>query len=221
MNEQIKILFIYSTRNLFVRKKENIETIYTAALKIFAKFGYQKATVEDIAKTMNMTKGNLYLYVKNKKALYRETVSWALQKWQFRVATAVDRETDVKRRFEVMCFKAVEYLSQDDHLRRVLIHDPEIFPMFPEKDPFEEINQNSVLMIKTILEQGIEEKAFRKVNTERVSEIIFLIYKMFIIRTYIKRETEFMQQVFAETVELVTHGLFMESPLMGVEKTGT
>jgi len=194
-----------------VRKKENIETIYTAALKTFSRFGYQKTTVEDIAKTINMTKGNLYLYVKNKKDLYRGTVAWALQNWQLRVAAAVDRETDARRRFEVMCFKAVEYLSSDKYFRQVLIHDPDIFPMFPKKDPFEEINRNSVMMIKNILEQGIKEKVFRKVDVGRVSEIIFLIYKMFIIRTYIKNETDFMQQVFAETVELVTHGLFIES----------
>jgi AcrR family transcriptional regulator len=196
-----------------VRKKENIETIYTAALKTFALFGYKKTTVEDIAKTMNMTKGNLYLYVKNKKDLYRETVAWALQKWQIRVATAVDRETDARRRFEVMCFKAVEYLSNDKYFRQVLIHDPDIFPMFPEKDPFEEINLNSIQMIKNILDQGIKEKVFRKVDSGRVSEIIFLIYKVFIIRTYIKNETDFMQQLFAETVELVIHGLYTESSI--------
>jgi len=192
-----------------MRKKEKIETIYKAALKVFADFGYKKTTVEDIAKQLNMTKGNLYLYVKNKKELYRETVSWALQKWQMRVAEAIEEEVEVKNRFHVMCFKAVEYLSRDDNFRRVLIHDPDIFPMFPEQDPFKEINRNSVLMIKNILEQGIREKKFRKVDTERVSEIIFLIYKMFIIRTYIKNNNRFMKQVFAETVELLTLGLYI------------
>jgi len=194
-----------------VRKKENIETIYTAALKTFAKFGYKKTTVEDIGISLNMTKGNLYRYVKNKKQLYRETVSWALQNWQFRVGAAIEQEADIKARFQVMCFKAVEYLSEDQHLRQVLVHDPDIFPMFPDQDPFEEINRNSVLMIQNIIEQGIREKAFREVDVERVSEIIFLIYKMFIIRTYIKNESDFMQQVFAETVELVAHGLFVKT----------
>jgi len=192
-----------------MRKKEKIETIYKAALKVFADYGYKKTTVEDIARQLNMTKGNIYLYVKNKKELYRETVSWALQKWQMRVREAIEKEVDVKKRFHEMCFKAVEYLSRDDHFRRVLIHDPDIFPMFPERDPFQEINRNSVLMIKNILEQGIREKKFREVDTERVSEIIFLIYKVFIIRTYIKNDNRFMQQVFAETVELLTLGFYI------------
>jgi len=193
-----------------MRKKEKIEVIYQAALNVFADFGYKKATVEDIAKQLNMTKGNLYLYIKNKKELYRETVSWALQKWQMRVVEAIEKEPDVQKRFYIMCFKAVEYLSMDDHFRRLLIHDPDIFPMFPERDPFEEINRNSVLMIQHVLEQGIREKKFRNVDTKRASEIIFLIYKMLIIRTYIKSKNHFMQQVFAETVELLTYGLFIE-----------
>ncbi len=209
LNEQINIFFIYSFKKGVMRKKEKIETIYKAALKVFADFGYKKTTVEDIARQLNMTKGNLYLYSKNKKELYRETVSWALQKWQMRVGEAIEKEVDAKNRFHVMCFKAVEYLSMDDNFRRVLIHDPDIFPMFPERDPFKEINRNSVLMIKNILEQGIREKKFREVDTERVSETFFLIYKMVIIRTYIKNKTSFMQQVFAETVELLTLGLFI------------
>lgn len=193
-----------------MRQKENIETIYAAALKIFAQHGYKKTTVADIAAAVDMTKGNLYLYAKNKKDLYRQAVSWALQKWQLRVATAIEQEPDARRKFEIMCFKAVEYLSQDRDFRRVLIHDPDIFPMFPETDPFEEINRNSVQMIRNILAQGIAEKQFRKINIDHASEAIFLVYKMFIIRTYIKNQNDFMQQVFSETVTLVTRGLYLD-----------
>ena len=194
-----------------MRKKEAIETIYRSSLRVFAEYGYRKATVEDIAGRLNMTKGNLYLYAKNKNDLYLKTVSHALLNWQARVREAIEKESDVRRQFLVMCFKAVEYLSKDNDLRRVLIHDPDIFPMFPVADPFHGINQNSKNMIKTIIERGIQEKKFRPVDARRVSEIIFLVYKMFIIRTYIKTEDQFMQQMFEQTVELLTEGLFIDS----------
>ena len=194
-----------------MRKKEAIETIYRASLRAFAEYGYRKATVEDIAGRLNMTKGNLYLYAKNKNDLYLKTVSNALLNWQARVREAIERESDVRRQFLVMCFKAVEYLSKDNDLRRVLIHDPDIFPMFPVADPFHEINQNSKNMIQNIIERGIQEKKFRPVDARKVSEIIFLVYKMFIIRTYIKTEDRFMQQMFEQTVELLTEGLFIDS----------
>ena len=193
-----------------MKPRENIETIYQVALAAFAEFGYRKTTMDDVAGRLHMTKGNLYLYVKNKKDLYHQTVSHALLKWQSKVLEAVERQKDVKRKFFTMCFKAVEYLAQDAELRQVLVRDPDIFPMFPLKDPFHEINRNSVELIKSILKQGIAEKVFRPVDPERISEVIFMVYKMFIIRMYIKTEKQQIHEMFEDTVDLFSLGLFLE-----------
>lgn len=193
-----------------MRQKEDMEQVFRAALGVFGKFGYAKTTMEDIAGRLNMTKGNLYLYVNGKKDLYHQSVAWALENWQNRVRQAVSDEAGAKQRFYAMCSKAVEYLSEDRDFREVLVHDPDIFPMFPDQDPFEAINNASRMMIKSILEQGIREKVFRSVDTDRVSEIFFMIYKMFIIRRYIVRKETSMEQDFSETVALMTQGLFMD-----------
>lgn len=193
-----------------MKPRENMETIYQVALSTFAEFGYRKTTMNDVAGRLNMTKGNLYLYVQNKKDLYHKTVSYALMKWQSKVLEAVERQKDIKRKFSVMCFKAVEYLAKDAQLRQLLIRDPDIFPMFPLKDPFYEINKNSVELIKAILKQGIAEKVFRAVDPERISEMIFMVYKMFIIRMYIKTEEKQIHEMFEDTVDLFSLGLFME-----------
>ena len=193
-----------------MRKKEAIETIYSAALAVFADFGYKKATLEDIAGRIGMTKGNLYTYAKSKEDLYRQTVSNAMVKWQSMVRERVEREPDVKQQFLVMCFKAVAYLSLHDDLRRVLVRDPDIFPMFPAEDPYFEINQASVEMIRRILARGMAEGKFRQVDLNKIPEIIFSIYKMFIIRLYIKEEKKEIQQMFEETVELLTTGFFLD-----------
>jgi AcrR family transcriptional regulator len=193
-----------------MKPRENIETIYQVALAAFAEFGYRKTTMDDVAGRLHMTKGNLYLYVKNKKDLYHQTVSHALLKWQSKVLEAVERQKDVKRKFFTMCFKAVEYLAQDAELRQVLLRDPDIFPMFPLKDPFHEINRNSVELIKSILKQGIAEKVFRPVDPERISEVVFMVYKMFIIRMYIKTDEKHIHEMFEDTVDLFSLGLFLE-----------
>ncbi len=193
-----------------MRKKEDLHTVYNAALSVFAEYGFRKSTLEDIAARLGMTKSNLYLYAKNKKALYHDTVAWALTRWQNHVRSAVAKARDPKSQFTVMCFKAVEYLSEDNDFRRVLIHDPEIFPMFPVEDPFHDINRRSVEMIKDILVRGIREKQFRHADPDRLSEVIFSIYKMVIIRTYIRTKDDEMKEVFANIFELMTRGLFVE-----------
>jgi AcrR family transcriptional regulator len=193
-----------------MRKKENIEAVYEAAMKVFAEYGFKKATVEEIAEELGMTKGNLYLYVKDKQDLYEKSVRYALLRWQGLVRVAIEAEVDVKKKFLVMGEKALEYLSRDDDLRRVLIRDPDIFPMFPVRDPYEVINRNSVNMIRSILKQGMEEGVFRTVNLKTLPEALFSIYKMLVIRAYIAQEGKSMRRMFAETMETVTLGIFRE-----------
>lgn len=193
-----------------MRNKENTEKIFSAALKIFSKYGYKKTTVEDIAKELNMTKGNLYLYVKDKKDLYHKVVEFALLRWQNYVRQAIHNESDPRNKFLTMCHKAVEYLSIDAEFRNILIHDPEIFPMFTNKDPYERINNNSVTMIKNILKEGIGKGLFRPVDISAMSKAIFSIYKMFVIRMYIRSEEKEVRSMFEQTLELITQGLFKQ-----------
>ena len=195
-----------------MRPKIPIEEIYNAALQVFAEFGYKKATVEDIAVKLDMTKGNLYFYAKNKKDLYEKTVSYALVNWQTLVRNEILKETSVKKQLLIMCQKAIDYLDEAHELRSILKRDPEIFPMFPASDPYEKINNHSIQMIRVILEKGISEKIFRPVNAERISTVIFSIYKMFIIRTYIQdnADKENIRGLFDETMDLATKGLFIK-----------
>ncbi|MCX8123821.1 MAG: TetR/AcrR family transcriptional regulator [Spirochaetes bacterium] len=193
-----------------MKKKENSEKIFSAALKVFAQYGYKKTTVEDIAKELNMTKGNLYLYVNNKKDLYHKAVEFALLRWQNYVREAIHKESDPRSKFLTMCHKAVEYLSIDADFRNILVHDPDIFPMFTDKDPYERINNNSINMIKTILKEGIEKGVFRSVNISAMSKAIFSIYKMFIIRMYIRSEAKEVRKMFEQTLDLITQGLFKQ-----------
>ncbi|WDP85554.1 MAG: TetR/AcrR family transcriptional regulator [Desulfobacter sp.] len=192
-----------------MKKKEDTKQIYKAALSVFSRYGFKKTTMDDVAGKLGMTKGNLYLYAKNKKALYIDMISWALKRWQSKVAKAVGNEKEIRQKFETLCQKAVDYLSEDKELHRILVNDPGIFPMFPDQDPFESINKKSVAMIRSILDQGIAAKVFRPVDTDQISQVIFLIYKVFIIQTYIKGQKVHIHKMLSETIGLMTHGLFL------------
>jgi len=55
-------------------KQYNLEQIYETALTVFAKFGFKKTAMRDVARELGMTQGNIYLYVKNKRDLYEKAV---------------------------------------------------------------------------------------------------------------------------------------------------
>lgn len=187
--------------------QQKLKELFQASLKVFARYGYKKATLEDIAAELGMTKGALYLYVKNKRDLYERTVAEALTRWQERVGEAVQKEADPVNKFTVLAYSAFQYLTEDEELRNVLVHDPEIFPMFPREDPYFAINERSRNMLKAVLKEGIEKKAFREVELESMVWLLFSMYKMFIIETYIIRGKESTLNLFNQALELVLQGL--------------
>mgnify|MGYP002152301686 CR=1 FL=1 len=187
--------------------EQKMQDVFTASLRCFARFGYKKATMEEIAGELGLTKGALYSYADNKEDLYQKTIADALTRWQDRVKDEVDKKNDPRDKFEVMSFKAFQYLAEDNDLRQVLVNDPNIFPMFPKEDRFYEINENSRKLLSSIIEEGIESGLFRQVDLESVSWLLFSIYKMFIIDTYIVSEKEATEKLFKDAVDLITHGL--------------
>ena len=192
-----------------MKKKEDIERIYQAALSAFSLHGYRKTTLEEVAGRLDMAPSNLYLYVKNKRELYHKTVIFALLRWQDRVLKDMEEQQSPEGKFLTMCRSAVFYLEKDEALRRLLILDPDIFPMFAEKDPYEYVNRASVALLTDMIKEGMAAGRFRKVDPETTAEAIFSVYKMLIIRSYIKMEKKAGLLLFEQILDLITSGLFI------------
>lgn len=188
-------------------KDVKLEKILEVSLKVFARFGYKKATMEDIATELGMTKGNIYLYVRDKRDLYEKSVSHALVKWQSRVFEQMSAETDVIRQFSVMSNRAFEYLAGDVDLHAILVNDQSIFPISFAEDRFREINKASMDMVRELIRRGIREKKFRKIDVESAVEFIFSVYIMFIIKTYVKHESRPTETMFSTGLDMLLNGL--------------
>lgn len=186
-------------------RKQN--DIFHASLRLFARFGYQKTTMDDVAAEVGMSKGNIYFYVSSKRDLYEKTVSSALQQWRETVAAAVARVDDVVEKFSVMARLSFEYLVDHEDLRAVLIKDPSIFTLTPREDRFYEINLGAMQLIKNIIAQGIAEGRFLPVDVDHTSELFFSIYIMFLIKRYVKSEGVSAARMYEEAMKIVLRGL--------------
>ena len=188
-------------------KKLTQEEIFETALKTFARYGFRRARVEDVAKDLNVAVGTLYRYVKDKKDLYERTVEFGIRSWQGRVMEAIQGMDNPLDKFRLMGMKGYDYLEQEPDLRQILMDDPTIFPLSPRKIRFPEIDSTSISLIKSILTDGVEQKVFRDVDIEATANILYSIYVMFIIKTYVKSEETSTRQMFEKGLELILHGL--------------
>jgi hypothetical protein len=114
--------------------------------------------------------------------------------WQSRVEQAVGGQTTAREKLTTLCESALYYLARDVEFCALLKNDPSIFPMFPTVDPYEEINRDSVRMIERLLTFGRETGEFRVIDAEGMAEVLFSIYKNFIIHTYINSEEDYTRQ---------------------------
>lgn len=188
-------------------KKYTLDQIYTAAIPIFARYGYKRARVEDIAEELEMVPGTLYRYVKDKRQLYENAVTSGLEKWQARVGESLETTDDPKEQFLLLCTQSYHYLAEDTDMRSILTNDPSIFPLSPRKVRFPKIDNTSLEMIKHLLKTGIEKGVFREVDVEQTAEFLYSIYVMFIIKTYVKSESSSSSQMYENGIDLILNGL--------------
>lgn len=190
-----------------MRQRLEENQLYEVALKQFANYGYKKATLEDIASELNMTGASLYSYAKNKQELYYRCVGYSLKKWQDHVNAAVSAITSPRLYFITLCKSSIEYLSKDKTLKTILKRDPNIFPLFPETDPYEDINKDSFFMLKAALDKGVESGTFSQIDTFKCTEILFSVYRNLIIETYINDGTDKVLELFPDMMQILLDGL--------------
>lgn len=190
-----------------MKRKQNETIIYEAALEQFAQRGYKKTTLESIGASLDMTNANLYCYAPSKQSLYHDSVAYAMTKWQNKVYEAIRNISDPTEKLAVLCDSAVLYLSEDTVFCRILKNDPDIFPMFPTVDPYEEINKKSVALLKETIQNGVDSGAFSPVNTDSTARFLFALYKTIIIEGYVQSEDENFIEAYYELKNVVLRGL--------------
>ncbi len=190
-----------------MKQRKDQSLIYDTAISVFARYGFKKTALDDVAALLNMTKSNFYRYVKSKEDLYEKAVSHGLRKWQTKVIESMNDKTDVVAQFKEMSRKAYFYLTEDKELSTIIKNDPSIFPISRKEDRYKEINNDSIGILKYIIKKGIKAKKFRSIKVEKTAEFIFSIYIMFINKTYVKSDNDDGTELFENGLSLILNGL--------------
>jgi len=111
------------------------QAILEAALTVFAARGYEAARLDDVAAEAGVAKGTLYLYFKDKQALFEELVLGALTPIMDRISAArlsPDIEPlDVVAMFFAL-FQSEVLATRRKHLLRLIIAEGPRFPAIAE-----------------------------------------------------------------------------------------
>ncbi len=157
-------------------KIERRESILAAAERVFVRKGISSATMEDIAREAELSKGALYLYFQSKDELFLSIALRAADEFGERYAAAISRKSD-KSGFEALSEGLHEYVryaqEQHDRFRAAMSWMSVEYPVDGNAPLFQEYSQASDrirnMAVDTILRGQADGSIRKDISAARMS----------------------------------------------------
>lgn len=136
------------------RKEQKKESIRRAALELFKLYGFEKVTINDIARSANVSQVTIYNHFGSKEELVREIMKTLLKTLLEKYRDTIKGEGTFIDKLEVLVFDKIEMLIQyqGEFAQKMIRVDPEIQQFFDDTW-WQEVNQ----LTKDLFEEGKRE----------------------------------------------------------------
>jgi AcrR family transcriptional regulator len=148
------------------------ECILVEAAKCFARFGFKKASVDEIAKQAGVGKGTVYLAADSKEDLYYQVLHREMRAWIAECSQVLDHRKPADKLLAELLGIAMGHLERHPLLCELLFGSTE--KTMPEwRDRFVELRALGRANLIEILRLGIRQGVFRKdLEVETVAALL-------------------------------------------------
>lgn len=148
------------------------EMIRKTAITIFARKGFYKTTVSEIAKDANIAVGTIYNYFHTKDDILNYIFEVEINRRTQLFDKIKSFEGSIEDKFKLFIEKNIEYMIKNPNLSRILNHENTNSINIPQ-NKIKELSEMMPYKIKEILDHAISNDIIRPINTEVASNIIF------------------------------------------------
>ena len=148
------------------------ECILHAAARAFARFGFKKASVEEIAKEAGVAKGTVYLAAETKEDLFYQAVHREVRGWTAELARLIDPRVSAEQLLMQVASEGLRYLNERPLVRELLFGSYHlVMPEWTDRlDQLRELGRSNTV---EILRLGVKQGRFRKdLDLDEVSKIL-------------------------------------------------
>lgn len=150
--------------------------IIEAARELFARFGYKKTTMEDIAHALRKGKSSLYYYFKNKEEIFQAVIELEKDILFTELNKVVQSDLNPKDKFREYVITRMKTIHMLENYMKVLKDDAhgvyDFFDKLRGKGEAEE-----ALFLTKMLEEGLEEDCFQIKNVNMAAVAIAIALK--------------------------------------------
>jgi AcrR family transcriptional regulator len=150
--------------------------ILSLAKKKFERFGFNKTTVDEIAKDASVSKRTLYQEFENKEKILEELLMFEALSVRKAILNQINKIVEPAEKLQTFIRLALKYLDQNSFIVSVL-HDESGFfaPFLKDKPHIIETGIEEIFV--NVLKEGFEKGVFRKMDEKIVGHCIFLLFK--------------------------------------------
>ena len=197
-------------------KERRRQQIIIAAKRVFSKKGFNKATMEDIAKEAELSPGTLYLYFKNKEELYASLSLRILQYLHIRV-THVNKEQDLdtKQKLKALMDAMYDVYDFDPLIIINMFHLQSSETLKNLSDQLlaeiKDLSGKSIGAIAKIFEEGIKEGVYSKMHPVAMADIFWSMFSGVVLweasKNIVSSDKDYLKTTLAEAFEIFERGI--------------
>lgn len=155
-----------------------VRDIIDTARSLFKKTGFKKTTMGDIARSMGKAKSSLYYYYPSKEDIFEAVLHAEMDELLDQIHESISQAATSKEKLINYCRCRLNKLSQLCNLSDALKSEiAELHCVMTDlKSKFDTTH---VALVKGILEEGVVNGEFKKLNTDNIELVAYLMVSSF------------------------------------------
>ncbi len=187
-------------------KRNHRVTITKSAQKLFARFGYAKTTVDEIARASRIGKATLYHYFRSKEDIFKEVIEKEIGTLNENVKEAIEKEETPQKKLKAYALTRMTHLNKLANIYSALKDEFLTQYAFIEKTREKDFYQE-MKTVKRILEEGLKKNIFLIQDTELTSFAIISSLKGLEYPWSIRVSLPDVEKNIDKLVEILFHGI--------------
>ncbi len=197
-------------------KERRRQQIIVAAKRVFSEKGFNKATMEDIAKEAELSPGTLYLYFKNKEELYASLSIRILQYLHIRVSH-VNKDTtmDTDKKLKALVEAMYDVYDFDPLIIINLFHlqSSETLKNLSDAmlEEIKQLSKKSIGAMAEIFEEGMKNGIYIEHHPMALADIFWSMFSGVVLweasKKIINSDKDYMKTTLATAFELFEQGI--------------
>jgi AcrR family transcriptional regulator len=187
-------------------KDQTKDKILSVASRIFAKYGFHKTTVDEIARSAHKAKGSVYYYYESKEELFKAVVEQEISVLKTGLTRVIVDSTDATGMFKNYLLHRMMLMKDSMNYHEALKAE-----MMGEYEFLNETRmsfmQFEIELMKAILDRGVREDIFHIHDTSATAKVIIMAIKAIEVPFYHQHRISEYEQTILELIDILVRGL--------------